>query len=512
MINQRKIGFVLSYFSIFVSSIIGIAFTPYMITSLGKDEYGLYQVLHSFIGYFALLDFGLGSTLTRFILKYKSANDKESINSVVTISIKLYSTIGLVTLLLSACATFFLDEIFVGTINSENLLQAKLLLLVMGLTTAISFIRHAITGIFSANEQYIVMKGDVIIQHVLRVILIYSFLKMGMKAVSVAFADLIIVLTLLIFDFLYCKVRLKYRLLAGRWDKGLFKSLISFSFFVFLQIIVVQVNNGLDRVLLGRYSTLAIVALYGVAMQLYSLFNSFGGVISNLTLPKISKVVFSGAGVKETTESCIHYSRYQLHILAPLLGGFIVLGKHFISLWTPEYDATQVYGIVLLIVAPQILESVEGTIFNVMKAKNLQATRSCILAAVMIGNIILTIFLIKFMPIYGAALGTFISFVLGNTILSNIYYHKKVGVNMFLYFRKLFKGILPVFIIAVIIGFVINKIPLGSWFGFIIKGLIFVLAYGILIYLFGLNSSEKEMVNGILNKIKNKIRRKSYVG
>ena len=70
--NQRTIGFVLSYVSIFVSSIAGIAFTPYMILKLGDIEYGLYQLLYSAIGYVALLDFGLGSTLTRYILKYKS--------------------------------------------------------------------------------------------------------------------------------------------------------------------------------------------------------------------------------------------------------------------------------------------------------------------------------------------------------------------------------------------------------------------------------------------------------
>ena len=77
MKNQRKLGFILSYVSIFVSSVIGIAFTPYMIAQLGKDEYGLYQLLYAAIGYFALLDFGLGGTLTRFILKYKSENNRK---------------------------------------------------------------------------------------------------------------------------------------------------------------------------------------------------------------------------------------------------------------------------------------------------------------------------------------------------------------------------------------------------------------------------------------------------
>ena len=76
MRNQRGAGFVLSYISIFISSVVGILFTPYMISTLGQVEYGLYQLLYAAIGYISLLDFGLGSTLTRFILKYRADGNK----------------------------------------------------------------------------------------------------------------------------------------------------------------------------------------------------------------------------------------------------------------------------------------------------------------------------------------------------------------------------------------------------------------------------------------------------
>lgn len=502
MKSQRKIGFVLSYLSIFISSMVGIIFTPYMISSLGPTEYGLYQLLYSVVGYVALLDFGLGGTLTRFILKYKSENNYEKVNSVITMCVKIYSVFGIAVMAIVGILSLNLGVLFKTTITAENIQYAQKLFLIMGATTSISLISHALVGVETAYEKYAFTKGIYILRQLSRVGVMIVLLKLDFGAMAVVTTDLIVTLVIVLFDIIYCKFVLKTPIIKGKTDIKLIKPLFSFSIFVFMQIIVTQVNVGMDKVILGRYSCLEFVALYGVAMQLYSLFNSIGGVIVSITLPRISEVVFANSSVNEVTDCCVKYSRMQLHILAPLIIGFTVLGKHFISLWVPEYDSTAVYIVALLIIVPQILESVEGTIFNVMKAKNLQATRSIILFAVAILHVVLSIVLLKFFPLYGPALGTCISFVLGNTILSNIYYHKKVGINMFRYFRNLFKGILPTILISLIGGVFINYIPVAGWLGFIIKGCCFVAVYGIFILLLGLDKYEKSMVKGILKKIR----------
>ena len=502
MKNLRKAGFVLSYLSIFVSSIVGILFTPYMISSLGSIEYGLYQLLYSVIGYIALLDFGLGSTLTRFILKYRAENNYEKVNTVITMCVKIYGVFGILVMLIVSIVSLNLDSLFKTTITAENLAYAQKLFMIMGATTSLSLISHALTGVQTAHEKYIITKGIYVLRQVLRVAIMIVLLKFNLGATAIVMTDFVVTFGIVVFDIVYCKFVLKTPIVKGKTDIKLIKPLFSFSVFVFIQIIVTQINVGIDKVILGRYSCLEFIALYGVAMQLYSLFNSIGGVIVSITLPRISEVVFANSSVNEVTDCCVKYSRMQLHILAPLIIGFTVLGKHFISLWVPEYDSTAVYIVSLLMILPQILESVEGTIFNVMKAKNLQATRSMILFAVAIVHVLLSVALLKIFPLYGPALGTFISFVLGNTILSNIYYHKKVGINMLRYFSNLFKGILPTILISLIGGFLINYIPIAGWLGFIVKGCCFVAVYGIFALLLGLDKYEKSMLKGILKKIR----------
>ena len=502
MKSQRRAGFILSYISIFLSSILGICFTPYLIKQLGQIEYGLYQLLYATIGYIALLDFGLGGTITRYIIKFKAENNKKQIDTTITMGIKLYCIFGIVALVLVYTASNRLDVFYPGSINNENLAYAKTLFFIMGATTSISLLSHALTGVETAYEKYVITKVVYIVRQCGRVLLICILLHYTNSAIVVVISDFIITVILACFDLCYCKFFLRVPIFWGEWDGKLLRSLFSFSFFAFIQIIITQINNGLDRMILGRYSCLEYVALYGVVMQLYSLFNSIGNVVCSVTLPKISEVVFLNGTVEQVTECCTHYSRYQLHISGFIFGGFIVLGREFIGLWVPEYNAYDVYVITLLIVTPQILESVEGTIFNVMKAKNMQAIRSLLLLGVAAFNIVLSVILIQYFPLYGAALGTCISFVLGNTILSNIYYHKKVGVNLFEYFKGLFYGIAPVWIITLLVGQLINFIRFGGIYGFFIKGIIYSLIYLILILKFGLNDAEKKIVASLKSRIK----------
>ena len=61
-INQIKVGAVLSYLSMGLSTVISLVYTPIMIARLGESEYGVYNLVLPIISYLNLLSFGLGST------------------------------------------------------------------------------------------------------------------------------------------------------------------------------------------------------------------------------------------------------------------------------------------------------------------------------------------------------------------------------------------------------------------------------------------------------------------
>ena len=75
--NQLKSGVVLSYINLALSSIIPILYTPVMLQILGQSEYGLYSLANSVVGYLSLLNFGIGSTVVRYLTKCRAQGDKD---------------------------------------------------------------------------------------------------------------------------------------------------------------------------------------------------------------------------------------------------------------------------------------------------------------------------------------------------------------------------------------------------------------------------------------------------
>ena len=74
--SQLKKGALLSYISIFLTNVIGLILTPFIIKNLGDAEYGLYTLIGAFIGYISVFDFGLNNTIIRFVAKYRAEKDR----------------------------------------------------------------------------------------------------------------------------------------------------------------------------------------------------------------------------------------------------------------------------------------------------------------------------------------------------------------------------------------------------------------------------------------------------
>ena len=97
--NQLRSGVILSYLNLGISFLIPFAYTPVMLGILGQEEYGLYSLSHSVIGYLSLLSFGFGSTIVRYIAKFRAMGDKKAVEEVFGFFLLLYSFLGALVML-----------------------------------------------------------------------------------------------------------------------------------------------------------------------------------------------------------------------------------------------------------------------------------------------------------------------------------------------------------------------------------------------------------------------------
>ena len=156
--NELRVGVVLSYFNLGLSTIIPLFYTPLMLKMLGQSEYGLYSLAVSAVSYLSLLSFGMGSTIIRYISKYRAENDKESEEKAFGFFLALYCFLACVVLICGIIISNNAKIIFDKSLNVEELSKIKSLIMIMTVNSAFSFPCAVFSSVIISHEKYIFRK------------------------------------------------------------------------------------------------------------------------------------------------------------------------------------------------------------------------------------------------------------------------------------------------------------------------------------------------------------------
>ena len=501
--NKKTLSVIISYLLIVVDVIVGIFFVPFLLNGLGDSEYGLYKLMFSTASYLSVLDFGIGATITRYVVKYKTEEKKQEEQNFVAMGFIIYLFLSFIVLFFALIVVLIIPSIYKASIPTDQIRYAQIMFFGMCISTAINLLNHAYTGLVSAYEEFVFSKSSNIIKLLLRVLLIVVGVTFwSSSAWIIVLVDVVLSILLLIVNAVFVRFKLKFKLKLYHWDKMIAKEAFVFTIAIFVQSVINQFNTNVDNVILGIFTTTEIVAMYSVAMQIYIMYSNLSTAISTIYFPIISKAVFNGESDDSVTKKVIEPSRMQLFVLLLALTGFCAFGIDFINLWVgPEYS--YVYVITIVLLTASTLELSQNTITGILKAKNILHGQTIILAISTFINIIISCILVAKIGAIGAAIGTAFSMVFGYGIALNVYYQKKAKVNMKLYFKETFKGILLISIICLFIGITISKlIVCNNYLDFAIEIIIYIVIYCSLMFLFGLNKQEKRMIIKKLKKEK----------
>ena len=262
-----------------------------------------------------------------------------------------------------------------------------------------------------------------------------------------------------------------------------------------------QVYWGTDRIIIGKFIGPLAVGIYSIASVFNNIYMSLSTAISGVLFPRINKLVVEEK-YDHLSDMFIRIGRIQYILLGLISSGFIVFGNEFIYLWLGK-GYTEVYKIALWIMIPLTIPLIQNTGIAIMQARNQHQFRSVVYFFIAILNIVVSILLVKNYGAIGCAIATGISFTLGNIIIINIYYWKRVDIDIPLFWKNIFKMSIPV-VITMIIGYGLNHfINEYRIITFILKGSIYVVIYTILMWLIGMNKEEKtEVLNPISRVLK----------
>ena len=497
--DQLKAGALLSYVNLGLSSLIPILYTPIMLCILGKEEYGLYSLSSSTIGYLSLLSFGFGGTILRYLTLYRAKGDKEQEESVFGFFIVLYGIVAVLIFLGGLIISGNVDLIFNKGLTAVELDKMQILVIIMAFSSAISFPISVFSSVVMAHEKYIFRKCidmfSTVIAPLGNLIALYcGFASIGMALVSVAIQFLMLPINM-IYCFKVLHVHPRFR----RMPINLIKEMLSFSAFVFIATIVDMLFWGTDKVLLGMYASTAAVAVYNIGGTFNNMVLNLSTAISNVLTTRITSMVAKDATNEQLTDVFIKVGRLQYIVVALIISGFAVFGQDFIHLWAGE-AYKDAYWIAVLTLFPLCIPLIQNTGLSIVTAKNKHQFRSIVYLIIAIINVIATYLAIPRWGGIGAAACSGIAYLLGQGLFMNLYYWKVIGINTPLFWKNIGRMSVVPGIILIISLFFKLKLFFYSWITFFIGVIVYIIIYVLLTMKCTLNAFEKNLILRIIRR------------
>ena len=494
--NQIKAGAALSYISLLLGNAIALFYTPFMLRSLGQSEFGLFSLANAVVGYLAVLDFGFGSATVRYTARYKAERQMERVRYMYGMFIVLYLFIGLITFAIGFCFSLAAENLFKG-LSLAEIRTVKILLVLASINLAISFPLGVFTSIITAYERFIFLKVSAIVRHILNPCVYVPLLFMRQKSVALIIAASVMNVSFLVMNLLYCFLRLHIRISFRKFDTLFLKEIMGYSFWIFVGSIVGRLWWNSGQFLLGVFSSSVAIAIYGLAMQFMSYFESFATAISGVFLPRMTSMEYRNASGKDFTDYFIKVGRIQFIIIALITSGFILFGRQFIYCWVGR-DYAQAYFVTIIIFIPLSLVDTQTLGITILQAKNRHKFRSVIYLCVTLICVILCVPFIKIYGVYGCAFATALALTLGNLIVMNWYYYKRIGLDIIRFWQEMLRILVPVLVLALASYFILRLIPeLVSYSTLLPAILVYAAVYFIVMYFFSFNEYEKSLVRKI---------------
>ena len=498
MVSQIRRGAVLSYATVVFNALAGLLYTPWMVSTIGNDHYGLYTLAMSIINIF-VMDFGLGDAVSRYLSKYYAEGDEHAANEFVGMVLKLYLGIAVLLFVVLLAVYLNVDSIY-ARLSLDQLVVFKRLFVVIALYSVVSFPLASLNGMLTANELFVKLNACNLAQRVLTVGLIVASLIMGAGVYALVVVNAAVGLV-----FGAIKIAIVRR------DTGISPTLsrsgdlragevLSFSAWTMVVQLAQRFIFTLMPSVIAMVSSSQEIAVFGLASSLESYVWTVANALNGMFMPKVTRVLHASEPERNMQSLAVRVGRVQLLITGAIIIIFAAIGEDFVMCWVgPEYDTLWLSA--LLLILPELVElptMIEGT---ALVAAGRVRERGLVYIVMASTNIVLGYVLSGSLGAVGACMAICVAYFV-RTAGMCAFYIRFLGFKLISFIRDTYVDWLIPAVVTMIVGLVMSHIlPPAGWLGFGIKAMVETIVYCASCWVFTLDTSEREQILHLSGKI-----------
>ncbi len=504
MASELKAGAALNYISIAVSLATSFLLTPFVIKSLGVEEYGLFMLSGSVIMWIALTDFGLGGTVSKYVTTYHAKGEKDAEAHFLGQSLMLFSVLGILTLVVGVACFFYLDAFFPDLSEEQHETLEILYLLTLG-NLILAFPLRPLGCVPGAYLKFIIPGVVGLVFTLFNTGLTVLLLWWGYKAIGLTILAVGMGVARLLWGVYYTFRCLGVRIVFGKPDIRLYREMFTFSFWILLNQLMDLFYWRAGTPILASMSGMTAVTLFTIGISFVQYFVTASTAISGVISPKVMHMVALEASKEELTQVMIRVGRMQLVILMLVLSGFTVYGQSFLHLWVGasvgEHTSLVWLGS-LIILIPSLIPLTQNTGLALLQAMNIHKGRAAILFYSSLLCVVSGAILSYYYGAIGMFIGTGVSNIVGQCIMINLYYQRKAGLNIARFFKRTYFPLLIPTMVVVASGYVLTYYwNIESWSELALAVVAYTIIYSLVFWLMYLSRDEQEILLAPMRKL-----------
>lgn len=496
-----------SYARDIVDTIAFLVLIPFIIHILGKESFGLWSLIWSFLAIFELADLGFAASVIKYVADARGKSDFRSLQNIVSTLFWIYSFLGILVGLGILVSLLFFNRLF--QIPDDQRDMANAVLVILGIRSAfylpLGMFRGVLVGFQKMNvaNLYKVVSNLLYVGGVL--LILPGLPDIRVLALVNAITGLAPMLAMMIY---VKKIMPEFSLNPRYFQRSLMRKLSSFSIYFSLTQIAGMIATRSDAMVIKLFLPLEMVGIYSIGMRLSEKASMFCSHLTRALSPVFAELHGSDeqANIKATL---YRGSKLTIAFATPLLLGLAILAEPLILAWTGP-DFKMAVPVCQWLVAAAMIGIIHANTVGLLSMTGHQKYTAFVIIGGQILNLTLSILLIIPLGIVGVSMATFIASVPIYIGLIQIHASRLHGKSLWDFYRAtLLPSLAPALAMAGLLLGILNFVNLTNLLEVAILEAIGMAFFGGIFWIIGFNAEERsyfrEKILRSLNRKKSKI-------
>lgn len=457
--------------------------TPYILTKLGDEQFGVWVLIATFMSFADLGDLGMRSALRKYYAEDYAQRDDEALSVDLSTATLVFFPLSL---FIWGVIYLGLDEILraLFAVDPSHQVDVRFVFLVAITVFAVSFSFTPYLSMLEGLQRFDILNGlnsMSILLHALAAVWVLQA-GWGLKGLVLSQAG-ISLLSLSAILWVTHRLVPQARFHGGRFRWKSLEKILRFGVKIFTSSLANVIHFQVDKILLAYFLGVGAVSHYQIAASLAGKIRSIPQLVLEPVMPAASAL--EKGKEPRTIERLYQISqKYNATLSFPLTAGVLLFAHPFVDLWLgPGYS--RVAFTLQILSLGYLVNILSGPGFSILNGTGRPeyGVYSSLLAAFL--NLTLGLILVIQFGYYGVVMGTFLSMVIAAGFFKWVF-HRVSGIPWDITFQQIF---LPPFlsagVAAGLCAVLLYNLPVGGLFRLagIISG--FVVAYLLLLILCG---------------------------